>query len=96
MVKRWIVRDDTNPEPNKPLKYPAEIRKKKNPAWPWPIASSFSMVGKSGEKITREIKLRRKIGTRKNTGAICGQNELARRSGRVNNFRRGAFLRRQL
>jgi hypothetical protein len=36
------------------------MRKKKNPAWPWLIASSFSIVGRSGEKITREIKLSRK------------------------------------
>ena len=41
------------------------MRKKKKPAWPWLIASSFSMVGNSGEKITRAMKLSRKIAAKK-------------------------------
>src|SRR5258708_1923633 len=47
------------------------MREKKKPAWVWLMASSFSMVGSSGEKITREMKLSRKISTRNRSGPIC-------------------------
>jgi len=51
----------------------ADIKKKKDPAWPWLISNSFSMVGSSGERMILAMKLIRKITARKTTGPNCGQ-----------------------
>src|SRR5262245_29631680 len=57
--------------------------KKRNPAWLWLIANSFSIVGRSGERITRAVKLIKKRPVRKKIGANCELNDAVSGSVRI-------------
>jgi hypothetical protein len=50
------------------VQYPREIRKKKDPASPWPTRRSFSIVGRRGENVIRERKFKKKIPARLKSG----------------------------
>src|SRR4029450_1687834 len=79
-----------NPDPSSPLTHPPEIKKKKDPAWPWLIPNSFSMVGSSGERMILAMKLMRKIIAKKTTGPNCGQKGAVFRVG-VSLLKRSRF-----
>jgi hypothetical protein len=54
IVILWLDRDAKKPDPRSAITYPAEIKKKKDPASPWLIPNSFSTLGSSGDRITLE------------------------------------------
>jgi len=65
MVRLWVRRDETNPEPIRPMKKPREMKKKSEPASLCPMFRSLSIVGSRGERITRVRKLIKNIAVRK-------------------------------
>jgi hypothetical protein len=50
-----------NPEPSRVIKYPKEIRRKKEPASAWLIARSDSTPGIKGARIMRDKKFTKKM-----------------------------------
>ena len=60
MVRLWLKREDTNPDPIRVMKYPSEIIKNKVPASAWVRFRSISIRGISGAGMIRETKLKKK------------------------------------
>ena len=58
MVVRWVIFEETKPEPIMLVKYPNEIMKKNAPASLWLIFRSCSMLGRSGAKMILDTKFR--------------------------------------
>jgi hypothetical protein len=70
IVRLWVRRDETNPEPNSAGKYPREIKRKREPASPCPMFRSLSIVGNKGARNTLERKLGKKIRVKHRSGGI--------------------------
>jgi len=68
IVLLCISREDINPDPKRVIKYPKEIKRKSDPASPWPIPRSFSILGIKGAKMILAIKFRKKIAVKKRRG----------------------------
>jgi hypothetical protein len=77
MVRLWLNREDTNPDPIRVMKYPSEIIKNSAPASAWVKFRSFSIQGFRGAGMIREIKLIKKIDARIRSGPIWLKRELA-------------------
>jgi transposase len=70
IVRLWVRRDETNPEPNSDGKYPRERKRKREPASPCPMFKSLSIVGNKGARNTLERKLRKKMRVTQRRGGI--------------------------
>jgi hypothetical protein len=68
MVRLWLKREDTNPDPVRAIKYPIVIIKKRAPAFVWVRFNSISIRGARGAAMIRDTKLRKKIDVRIRTG----------------------------
>ena len=68
MVRLWLKRDDTKPDPIRVMKYPTEIIKNNVPAPAWVRFRSVSIRGISGAGMIREPKLKKKIDVRISSG----------------------------
>jgi hypothetical protein len=78
IVRLWERREERKPDPITAAKYPADIRKKRNPAPPWPIPKSLSTVGRKGARIILAVKFKKKISARKRTGPVRRQKSASR------------------
>ena len=67
MLFLWVTAAETKPEPNIPIKYPKDINRKSNPASLWLRPRSLSIVGIRGEKMTRAVKLTKKVDAKKSS-----------------------------
>ena len=68
MVRLWLRREDTNPDPVRTIKYPSVIIKNSAPAFAWVRFNSISIRGARGAGMIRDTKLRKKIDVRIKTG----------------------------
>jgi hypothetical protein len=68
MVLLCVSRDDKKPAPSRETKYPAEMRRKSDPASVCPIPRSFSIVGISGASMILAMKFRKKIQVNSRSG----------------------------
>jgi hypothetical protein len=55
MVPLCVSREEKNPDPSRLVMYPAEIKRKNNPAWLWLTPKSFSTVGSKGERMILDV-----------------------------------------
>ena len=68
MVLRWVSREDMNPDASSVVKYPSEIRRKREPASALLKARSVLTLGISGARTMRDIKLTKKMEVRSKSG----------------------------
>ena len=68
MVRLWLKRADTNPDPIRVMKYPSEIIKNSAPVSAWVRFRSISIRGARGAVVIRDIKLRKKMDVRISSG----------------------------
>ena len=61
MVRLWLQREDTTPDPIRVIKYPREIIKNRAPVSAWVRFRSISMWGARGAGVIRDTKLRKKM-----------------------------------
>ena len=64
IVRRWVRRDEINPEANNVVKYPTEIKRKSEPASALLKARSDLTLGISGARTMRDKKLTKKMEVR--------------------------------
>jgi len=77
MVLRWESQEERKPEEIRPIQYPKETRKKREPASLCPIFNSSSIIGIKGEKTILERKFKEKIPTRKKMEPIWERKEVS-------------------
>lgn len=75
IVFLWVNRHEKNPDPNSVMKYPAEMMRNREPAWPWPMPRSLSIGGSSGAGMILAMKFRKKIEVMKRIGTMCALND---------------------
>ena len=75
MVFRCVNLEEINPAPVRAMKYPTEMRKKKDPAPPWLRPRSFSMEGMRGAMMTRARKFKKKMDVRKRIGPTWDRSD---------------------
>ncbi len=68
MVRLWLKREDTNPDPISVMKYPREIIKNRTPASAWVRFRSISIRGVRGAGVIRDTKLRKKMDVKIRSG----------------------------
>jgi hypothetical protein len=64
MVFLWPILSETLVDRSIEIKYPIEMKKNSEPEAPWSILRVFSISGNSGEKITLEMKFKKKTEVR--------------------------------
>jgi hypothetical protein len=68
MVRLWLKREDTNPDPIRVMKNPIVIIKNRAPVSVWFRFNSISIRGARGAGVIRDTKLRKKMDVRIRTG----------------------------
>ena len=74
IVLRWVRRDEINPDANNVVKYPSEIKRKREPASALLKARSDLTLGIRGARTMRDIKLTKKMEVRSNSGGSRVRN----------------------
>jgi len=77
IVRLWLKREDTNPDPIRVMKYPSEIIKNRAPASAWVRFRSISMRGVRGAGAIRAIKFRKKMDVKSKSGPNWFRKEYA-------------------